>query len=119
MTEKYIDTQLSRHDDEISRLNQMLIQVVTSLKVLTEKHIALLDKLNSYIVKEEDRAKRVEAYDKRIALLEQAINDDKSFKSRLLRLWPAFSLILLITFYLGHITDHEKAISLITGIFGR
>lgn len=106
--ESMIQTQVTYHAKEITRLSQALNQTTINLAILAEKQTTLIEKLDSFFDNSwpaiDERLKKLESH----VLMTQ---ERQTLIKSLYRLWPFVITLVFMSFLIGVIkADDVKAV---------
>ncbi|MDX1901872.1 MAG: hypothetical protein SFW66_07720 [Gammaproteobacteria bacterium] len=99
-----IKSQLTHHDERIADLSDDLNELKVTVSILAEKHLILIEKLDSFIEKmtrADNRLQKLEEF--MITHLERT-----AFIKSLLKFWPVILATLLFFFSIGVMVDNQK-----------
>ena len=103
-------SQLEHHDERIHELSDDLTELKITVSILAEKHLILIEKLDSFIEKmtrADNRLQKLEEF--MLSHLERT-----AFIKSILRFWPVILATLLFCFSIGVMVDNQKVADEIT-----
>jgi len=102
--ESIVQLQLEHHDSEIHTLTQDLNELKINVTILTQKQVALIEKLDTFITK-------MSVVDDRITKLENfmlAHLEKTALIKGIIKFWPAILATLFFCFSIGIMVDDQK-----------
>jgi len=97
-------SQIEHQDEKIYQLSHELNELKITVTILTEKHLILIEKLDSFMGKTSQA-------DKRLQRLEEFMLshvERTAFIKAILKFWPVILATLLFCFSVGVMVDNQK-----------